>query len=127
FLREMPAAYAAADLVLSRGGASTLAEIAAAGRPAVVVPYAHHADRHQFRNAERLGAAARIVEEADLGPRTVEELAPLLRDRAALERMGRVALAAARPAAADAAVSELLSLVPSFPFAVRAHAAETLS
>ncbi len=55
----------AADVVLTRGGASTLAEIGAAGTPAVVVPYPHHADRHQRRNALAIGGDVVVVEEAE--------------------------------------------------------------
>jgi UDP-N-acetylglucosamine--N-acetylmuramyl-(pentapeptide) pyrophosphoryl-undecaprenol N-acetylglucosamine transferase len=59
-------ALSAATLVLARGGASTLAEIAAIGRPALVVPYPHHEDRHQERNAAELGLGVRIVAEERL-------------------------------------------------------------
>jgi UDP-N-acetylglucosamine--N-acetylmuramyl-(pentapeptide) pyrophosphoryl-undecaprenol N-acetylglucosamine transferase len=52
--------------VLTRGGASALAEIAAVGRPAVVVPYPHHADRHQERNARELGEGVCILDETEL-------------------------------------------------------------
>jgi UDP-N-acetylglucosamine--N-acetylmuramyl-(pentapeptide) pyrophosphoryl-undecaprenol N-acetylglucosamine transferase len=66
FVAPVHRALAAATAVLCRGGASTLAEIAAVGRPAVVVPYPHHADRHQQRNALELGEGVRIVAEAKL-------------------------------------------------------------
>ncbi len=66
YLADVATALAAATLVLSRGGASTLAEIAARRSPAVVVPYPHHADRHQERNARLLGAGVRIVAESEL-------------------------------------------------------------
>jgi UDP-N-acetylglucosamine--N-acetylmuramyl-(pentapeptide) pyrophosphoryl-undecaprenol N-acetylglucosamine transferase len=59
-------ALTAATLVLTRGGASTLAEIAAIGRPALVVPYPHHEDRHQERNAAELGLGVRVVPEERL-------------------------------------------------------------
>jgi UDP-N-acetylglucosamine--N-acetylmuramyl-(pentapeptide) pyrophosphoryl-undecaprenol N-acetylglucosamine transferase len=70
FIAEMGDALRTADLVLCRGGASTLAEVAALGRPAVVVPYPHHADRQQWKNAAPLVAAGRavLVEEGDLDP-----------------------------------------------------------
>lgn len=71
-------ALCAATVVLSRGGASTLAEIAALGRPAIVVPYPHHADRHQERNARELKDGVEILEEKDLasaGRRAIERLA----------------------------------------------------
>jgi len=66
----------AATLVVCRGGASTLAEVAAAGVPAVVVPYPHHVDRHQEHNARELGRGVRIVDEA----RATAELTPLVLD-----------------------------------------------
>jgi len=74
YLDDVPLALAAATLVLGRGGASTVAEIAALGVPAWIVPYPHHADRHQERNARELGAGARIVPESELGHRSAREL-----------------------------------------------------
>ena len=52
--------------ICARGGASTLAEVGALRRPAWIVPYPHHADRHQERNARELGRGARIVQESEL-------------------------------------------------------------
>lgn len=66
YIRDMASALQAATLVLTRGGASTLAEIAALRRPAIVVPYPHHADRHQEKNARQLKDGVRIVEERQL-------------------------------------------------------------
>lgn len=54
FFEDMPARLAAAHLVISRAGASTIAELTAAGRPAVLVPYPHATDDHQTKNAESL-------------------------------------------------------------------------
>lgn len=70
FVQDIGTALRTADLVLCRGGAGTLAEVEALARPAVVVPYPHHADRQQFKNAERLVAsgAAVVVEEGSLDP-----------------------------------------------------------
>jgi UDP-N-acetylglucosamine--N-acetylmuramyl-(pentapeptide) pyrophosphoryl-undecaprenol N-acetylglucosamine transferase len=64
YIDDVAGELAAATLVLCRGGASTLVEVAAARVPALVVPYPHHADRHQWRNAEELGAGALVVEES---------------------------------------------------------------
>ena len=82
----MPLWLTAADLVLCRGGASTLAEIAATRTPAWVVPYPHHADRHQERNARELGGGVRIVPEEALDAELARELARLLGAEGAEER-----------------------------------------
>ena len=77
FLDDVHAALRAATVVLCRGGASTLAEVGAAELPAWVVPYPHHPDRHQERNAEQLGAGCRIVHEPSLDEGLARELAKL--------------------------------------------------
>ncbi len=70
FIQDVGNALVTADLVVCRGGAGTLAEIEALARPAVVVPYPHHADRQQWKNAAPLAerGAVRVVEEASLDP-----------------------------------------------------------
>jgi UDP-N-acetylglucosamine--N-acetylmuramyl-(pentapeptide) pyrophosphoryl-undecaprenol N-acetylglucosamine transferase len=113
FIDDMAAAYAWADLVVCRAGASTIAELAAAGCGAVLVPFPAAVDDHQTRNAEYLvsrGAALRIAE-GDLDARRLADtLAGLLSDRAALLRMAQAARAAAWPRAevkiADAVLAE---------------------
>jgi len=74
YVHDVAAALRAASLVLARGGASTLAEIGALRRPAWIVPYPHHADRHQERNARELGQGVRIVQETQLGLELAREL-----------------------------------------------------
>jgi UDP-N-acetylglucosamine--N-acetylmuramyl-(pentapeptide) pyrophosphoryl-undecaprenol N-acetylglucosamine transferase len=61
YLDDMADAYAAADLVLARAGASTLAELAATGKPSILVPYPHAAQRHQDSNAARFETAGAAV------------------------------------------------------------------
>ncbi len=103
FIDEMPQAFARADLVLCRSGASTVAEVTAAGKPAIFVPFPHAADDHQRRNAEALvkAGAALMIAEADLtGARLIEAITSLLRDRQKLARMGQAARALAHPEAA---------------------------
>ncbi|MEM9800295.1 MAG: glycosyltransferase [Planctomycetota bacterium] len=78
FLDDVRLALVAADGVLCRGGASTLAEIGAMEAPAWVVPYPHHTDRHQVRNARQLSGGVRIVEESDLDHGRCEELVRFL-------------------------------------------------
>jgi UDP-N-acetylglucosamine--N-acetylmuramyl-(pentapeptide) pyrophosphoryl-undecaprenol N-acetylglucosamine transferase len=83
FVREMGIAYRTADLVVARAGALTCAELQAAGTPAVLVPYPHHADRQQYVNAEalaRTGAAHVIEEEALDPPRVRRDVLELLAD-----------------------------------------------
>src|SRR5688572_20932647 len=91
YLDDVPRVLDAATLVLCRGGASTLAEIAARARPALVVPYPHHADRQQEKNALALGGGVRIVPEARLDASLVPVLVRLAgrageRERAAMSR-----------------------------------------
>src|SRR5581483_8368697 len=81
FIDNMPAFFARADLVLCRSGASTVAEIAAAGKPAVFVPFPRAADDHQRRNAEAMeqARAAVVLEETKLDEvRLVDTLCALL-------------------------------------------------
>jgi UDP-N-acetylglucosamine--N-acetylmuramyl-(pentapeptide) pyrophosphoryl-undecaprenol N-acetylglucosamine transferase len=109
YCQRMDLAYAAADLVLARSGAVTVAELAATGKPAVLMPYPHHADRHQHLNAaalDELGAAIVCDDRQDARANAMalrQVLLPLLRDPTALEAMGRAgARLAARPSAAGA-------------------------
>jgi UDP-N-acetylglucosamine--N-acetylmuramyl-(pentapeptide) pyrophosphoryl-undecaprenol N-acetylglucosamine transferase len=104
FIPDMAAAYAWADVVVCRAGALTVAELAAAGLPSVLVPFAGAVDDHQTRNAAVLvgAGAATLVPQAELSPsRLAAEIAPYLQDRQlALERAER-ARALARPAATN--------------------------
>lgn len=107
FTERMSEAMAAADLVVSRAGASTLAEILAVGRPAILLPYPFHRDRHQWHNAAvavEAGAAARLEDQRDAWA-NAEQLAPVLRsllaDDLRREAMARAARGLARPQAAD--------------------------
>ena len=76
FLDDMAAAMAAATVVVARSGASTLGELAAAGKPAVLVPYPGAADQHQLRNAGAWAAAgaAVLIEQSQLTPQRLAEL-----------------------------------------------------
>jgi UDP-N-acetylglucosamine--N-acetylmuramyl-(pentapeptide) pyrophosphoryl-undecaprenol N-acetylglucosamine transferase len=110
FLDDMEARFAQADLVLCRSGATTAAELAAAGKASVLVPFAHAADDHQTSNARALEAAgaARMIEEKDLTPdRLAAVITELLGDPARLTAMEDAARGLARPDAA-ARVADLL-------------------
>ncbi len=94
YLDDMPNRFADADLILCRSGASTVAELAAAGRPAVLVPFPGAADDHQMKNAEvfaRAGAAELRVQGADdvMQGILMSDLSRLLLNREMLVEMGR--------------------------------------
>lgn len=101
---DVPAALAAADLVVCRAGSSTCFELAAAGVPAILVPSPYVTADQQTRNAERLAAAgaAVVVPDAELdGARLVAEVDALLADPARTEAMAAAARAWATPTAAE--------------------------
>ncbi|MGX2966780.1 undecaprenyldiphospho-muramoylpentapeptide beta-N-acetylglucosaminyltransferase [Ursidibacter sp. B-7004-1] len=102
FIDDMKAAYEWADLVICRSGALTVCEIAAAGLPAIFVPF-QHKDRQQFFNAEYLAksGAAIIIEQKDFNPESLAQvLAPLISDRQKLTEMAIKAKEKATPLAA---------------------------
>ena len=110
FVDRMDLAYAAADLALTRAGAITMAELPAAGMPAVMVPLPHATADHQAANARAVAAAggAVVVDDAALdGPAVAAAAAPLLADPDRLAAMAAAMHAQAHPAAAE----ELAALV----------------
>jgi UDP-N-acetylglucosamine--N-acetylmuramyl-(pentapeptide) pyrophosphoryl-undecaprenol N-acetylglucosamine transferase len=103
FLDDMPSQFAAASLILCRSGASTVAELTAAGKPSLLVPFPRAADDHQRHNAEALvknGAAAMLLEQEMTPDRLLETLTRLLADSAALAKMAEKARSLAHPKAA---------------------------
>jgi UDP-N-acetylglucosamine--N-acetylmuramyl-(pentapeptide) pyrophosphoryl-undecaprenol N-acetylglucosamine transferase len=109
FIKDMAQAYAKATLIVCRAGATTLAELAACGRPAVLVPYPHAAAGHQSVNAQAMAAkgAALMMEEADLTPeRLAQLLNGLLHDHTSLMTMSAAAKSLARRGAAARLLEE---------------------
>lgn len=113
FIEDMAAAYAWADLVVCRAGASTVAELAAAGCGAILVPFPAAVDDHQTRNGAYLESrgAARLIQESQLSAQALAQaLRELLADRAKLLAMAQAARAAAWSQAegliADAVLAE---------------------
>jgi UDP-N-acetylglucosamine--N-acetylmuramyl-(pentapeptide) pyrophosphoryl-undecaprenol N-acetylglucosamine transferase len=105
FLNDMPSRFAQAHVVMARSGASTVAELAAAGKPALLIPFAAAADDHQTRNAEvmvKAGAAA-MLGEGDLGnpAMLLDALTGLLNDPQRLAAMASSARTQAHPRAAE--------------------------
>jgi UDP-N-acetylglucosamine--N-acetylmuramyl-(pentapeptide) pyrophosphoryl-undecaprenol N-acetylglucosamine transferase len=114
FIQDMPSAFAQADLVVCRAGASTVSELAAAGRPSILVPFPFAADNHQQHNAEameRAGAALLLTDTEMTGERLFAEVKRLMADGAKLQTMAAAAKSLAKPAAAVKAADVLIDLV----------------
>jgi len=113
FIENMADAYSQADVVIGRAGAGTIAEIAALGKPSILVPYPLSANNHQSENAmvmKRAGASI-VVEDKDATPeRFVEILRDLLKDDI-LTEMAKSAKSLGRPNAAKDIVDELHKLI----------------
>jgi len=113
YISNMVEAFADADLIISRAGATTCAEVAAAGKAAILIPLPTAADDHQRKNAEALvrNGAARMILQKDLtGKALAKELIDLSGNSAELRAMGEAARKMARPDAAEAAVDLIESI-----------------
>ncbi len=103
FIDDMPGAFARADLLVCRSGASTVAEVTAAGRPAIFIPLPTAADDHQRHNAAALADAnaARLLPQSGLtSDRLAQEITDLLTNRPVLTQMSQAARKLAHPDAA---------------------------
>ena len=115
FIDDMRAMYQAADLVVCRAGATTIAELTSLGKPAILIPYPYAVDDHQRANAEILvqAGAARMVLDADLTPeRMRDEICALITNPAQLADMARAATTLGRPDATMAVVRECVACLP---------------
>jgi UDP-N-acetylglucosamine--N-acetylmuramyl-(pentapeptide) pyrophosphoryl-undecaprenol N-acetylglucosamine transferase len=113
FIDTMAEAFARADLVVARAGALTLAEIAASGRPSILVPFAAATHGHQEENArvfEAAGASVVILERDLDGAALARTVDTLLADPGRLARMGEAARALAKPDAAEKIVDLLFEI-----------------
>ena len=113
YILDMPTALRWADLAVCRAGAMTLAELAAAGRPAILVPFPHATDDHQLHNARALAAAgaALVLEDRDCIPAGLTAaIGALVADRSRLATMAAAARKLARPEAAQEIAADLLAL-----------------
>ena len=117
FIDDMPGTFARADLLVCRSGASTVAEITAAGKPAIFVPFPRAADDHQNVNAralERDGAAV-VVEESNLGAAyLVDTVAALIGDVNRLQGMSAAAKSLAHPKAVEEIAEMVRGLAGNF-------------
>jgi UDP-N-acetylglucosamine--N-acetylmuramyl-(pentapeptide) pyrophosphoryl-undecaprenol N-acetylglucosamine transferase len=113
FLHHMADAYGVADLVVSRAGATTLAELTVCGLPAILIPYPYATNRHQEYNAcflEKEGAAM-VILERDLSPeRLADSILRLIADRERLERMREKSRGLGRPQATDKIMESIYRL-----------------
>ena len=103
FFSNMPRRFSDADIIVCRAGAITVAEMAAAGRAAIFIPFGAATDSHQLRNAQEMlrAGAARLIPEPELtGDRLAREILALVRDPAQIAALGARARLLARPYAA---------------------------
>ena len=115
FFDPMALAYRAADLVVARAGAMTVAELCAWGKPSILVPLPTAAADHQTHNAAALAAAGAAIDlsEEGLTPHTLaQEVTALMADRARLESLGALARGRGHPDAAREIMSKILTLIP---------------
>ena len=105
--------YAASDLVVSRASATIIFEIAAWGKPAILIPLRQAAQDHQRKNAynySRVGACD-VIEEANLSPHLlISEINRLMKDKGKREEMSKAAMAFAKPDAAEKIAREIITL-----------------
>jgi UDP-N-acetylglucosamine--N-acetylmuramyl-(pentapeptide) pyrophosphoryl-undecaprenol N-acetylglucosamine transferase len=110
FIPDMAAAYARADLVICRSGAGTVSELAAAGKPSVLIPFPFATDDHQRRNAEQFekaGAALLFADKDWSGERMFQIIREFANDRDRLRQMSVAARTLAHPGAARRAADIL--------------------
>lgn len=113
FIREMPLAYAAADVVISRAGALSISELCLAEKPAVLVPSPNVAEDHQTKNAQSLmsESAALLVRDADANERLAQVTIDLLKDKELQQSLATNIARLGRPHAARDIANEILSLI----------------
>jgi UDP-N-acetylglucosamine--N-acetylmuramyl-(pentapeptide) pyrophosphoryl-undecaprenol N-acetylglucosamine transferase len=114
FIHRMSEAYAVADLVISRAGATTLAELTAVGKASLLIPYPHAAGHHQEQNAQRLSemGAARIIPDDELDGETLaHQVRELYENPGIRTEMARSCRSVGRPDAAQKVVEIVMSLI----------------
>ncbi len=123
FIENMSEAYKVSDLLVSRAGALTLAEILCCGKPALLIPYPFAASDHQRHNAESLkkGGAAEIILQKDLNGRTLFKIVlELLKDEQRLKKMAEASKRLSQPEATSYLVDEMVNLLSKRSFHMNA-------
>ncbi len=111
FFTDMAAIYKEADCLVSRAGATTLAELSVLGKPAILIPYPYAADNHQEKNAEYYrqgGGAVLCIEEELTAKKLTEHLIALLNNKESMRQMAKAMKASAFPDATEKIVDECL-------------------
>ncbi len=113
FIYDMPAAYAAADLVISRAGALSCSELALTGKPSILVPSPNVAGDHQTKNAQSMvdAGAAKLVADNELKERLANMVQEIINDEQQLKEMSKAAKNLSRPNAAQEIATESLKLI----------------
>lgn len=113
FIHDMPAAYAAADLVISRAGALSCSELALTGKPSILVPSPNVAGDHQTKNARSMvdNGAAKLVTDDQLVKRLPNAVQEIIDDEQRLKEMSKAAKNLAQPNAAEEIATEIIKLV----------------
>jgi UDP-N-acetylglucosamine--N-acetylmuramyl-(pentapeptide) pyrophosphoryl-undecaprenol N-acetylglucosamine transferase len=113
FIDKMEFAFAAADVVVCRAGATTLAELTRLGKPAILVPYPHAAADHQTSNARSLvnAGAALMIPDHELAAKLESALVELVNDQSRLDSMSRASLKLGKPKAGDEIAQKILAIV----------------
>ncbi|MDE5813075.1 MAG: undecaprenyldiphospho-muramoylpentapeptide beta-N-acetylglucosaminyltransferase [Muribaculaceae bacterium] len=113
FISDMAAAYAAADLVVSRAGAGSISELELLGKPCILVPSPNVAEDHQTKNARALSdkGAAQLVADADAREKLVEEIITLISDKSRLQSMSDEIKKLALPDSDERIVDEVINII----------------
>jgi len=114
FIEDMASAYVRANLVICRAGATTIAELAALGKPSILIPYPYAAHKHQDMNASVLvstGGADMILERDLNGKALARKIRRYMENREELKRMSSLALKAGRPRAGQVIVEQVMELM----------------
>ena len=113
FIDRMDLAYAAADVIISRAGASSVSELCIVGKPVILVPYPHAAEDHQTKNAMALvnNDAAILIKDSEAGEKLCPTTAELLKDADRQHKMSANIKKLARPNATEDIVNEILKLI----------------
>lgn len=113
FIHDMPAAYAAADLAISRAGALSCSELALTGKPSILVPSPNVAGDHQTKNAQSMvnNGAAKLLTDNQLEKELANTVTEIINDDQKLNDMSKAARQLARPDAAEEIATKILKLV----------------